>query len=202
MPVPRPTIRALLALIAVSGLCLALARSLAPLLAMPAVLAAHSMVGWVCSLVLGYGLSQAIGWGVRTTRSRISLAIALILTVVLTGYLAWAFHRAESYSSAINDEEFPYPDRMINGSERWLDARRPIPPGNHGLSKTQGAYPLVSLILGTSVATLMTTIGLSLGALIPAGPVSSQADPGANSPSSSSSQAKRDGPGRVASRTG
>jgi hypothetical protein len=150
------------------------------------------MVAWVVSLVLGYGLSQAIGWKTRTAQRRVGLTIVLVLTVVASGYLAWAFDRSDSYSSAINDEGFPYPDRMINESEQWLDARRPPPPESHGV-KLHGEYPLVSLILGASVAALLATIGLILGTLFGAGPLFARTAPGANSAPGPSSEVRPDG---------
>ena len=189
---PRLRIRALLALVAATGLFLAFVRSLAPVLVRPAGLATHTMVAWVFCLVLGYGLSQAIGWNARTAQWRVNLTIALVVAVVASGYLAWAFYRCDGYSSAIDEEGFPYPDRMINGSERWLDAQRPPSPESHGL-KLHGEYPLVSLVLAASVAALLATIGLILGTLLGAGPRFSRAAPGANSAPGPSSEAKRDG---------
>jgi hypothetical protein len=119
----------------------------------------------------------------------VRLTIALVGAVVASSYLAWAFDRCDGYSSAINDEGFPYPDRMINESERWLDARRPPPPESQGL-KLHGEYPLVSLILAASVAALLATIGLILGTLLGAGPLFSRTVPGANSAPGPSSRAK------------
>lgn len=161
----RPTILALMILVATCGGLLAWIRSFAPFVVMPAVLATQTMVGWILALIVGWGLSQALGWHVQTPRRRADLVLALGLTLVLTSYLAWSFDRCEAFSSLLEDRGFPYPDRWISACERWLDAARPLPAGSDSL-KIHGEYPLITLVLGVIVFGGMATLGLMLGALV------------------------------------
>lgn len=160
----RPTIGILMLVVAVCAGFLAWVDSLGPLLVMPAVLATQSILGWAVASVAGYGVACAAGWKIRSPGRRVDARLAFVLLAVVTAYLAWAFHRCESYSSLLVDAKFPYPDQMINACERWVDARRPLPPQSR-LIKIHGEYPLVTLILGILVLAHTAILGCLAGCL-------------------------------------
>jgi len=64
-------------------------------------------------------------------KPKIIVCLALILSGLLSAvYLGWILHRSRMFiADKLWPRPWPFPDKLIEHWERWLDAAHPTPPG-------------------------------------------------------------------------
>jgi hypothetical protein len=125
------------------------------------VAASYSFIAWALSFAAAFALARRLG---PTIRGRAGRAVASVLLTVAWAValdLAWAHLRSRHFSDGL-DRGLVYPDPGIIALERWIDARRPVPPGN---LKLHGEFPTVAFALGMMVLILAGVVGWLSGLL-------------------------------------
>jgi hypothetical protein len=158
----RLTLRLLMAIVAAWGLALAWFRAQGSL-SYALVVISHSIIAWGLALIAALAMARGFGPIILGAAKRATVSGLLAIILLASLYLAWGHHRAMYEYIHGLDHGFPYPDRAINGLERWFDARHPLPPG--GFIKLHGEYPRVGFVLGILVLVFMSASGWLIGVL-------------------------------------
>jgi hypothetical protein len=155
----RLTLRMSMTLILAWGILLAWVRSQRSL---GHVLAAvsHSIIAWGLCFVSAFALAWVFGPIMRGRGGRATVSSVLTIAVLVSLYVAWAYHRAMyDFVDGLN-QGFPYPDPAIARLLRWFDARNPVRPGS---LKVHGEFPRVTFVLGMLVLIGVSFAGFLLG---------------------------------------
>jgi hypothetical protein len=152
-----------MAVIAAVGLLLAWVRSQGSF-RYALIVASHSVVAWGLCLVTSIAVARVFSPSVRGRWGRLAVLGLLAIVLPVSLYLAWGQYRTTHvFESRLElDRGFPYPDRAINGLERWFNVRRPVA---RGVLKMHGEYPRVGFILGMLTLGFTGLTGFLLGVL-------------------------------------